>query len=38
MTPGIIAAKKRSVFYKVHEYTHDESSESYGHEAAEKIV
>ena len=37
MTPGIIAAKKRSVFYKVHEYTHDESSESYGHEAAEKM-
>ena len=34
MTPGINAAKKAKVAYKVHEYTHDPSNESYGLEAA----
>ena len=37
MTPGIIAAKKNKVSHWIHEYSHDESSESYGHEAAEKM-
>lgn len=37
MTPGIIAAKKNKISFTVHEYSHDESSASYGHEAAEKM-
>mgnify|MGYP000347165871 CR=1 FL=1 len=37
MTPGIIAAKKNKISHRVHEYCHDESSESYGLEAAEKM-
>ena len=37
MTPGINVAKKAKVAHKVHEYTHDSSSESYGLEAAEKL-
>lgn len=37
MTPGIIAAKKNKLSHRIHEYSHDESSESYGLEAAEKI-
>ena len=37
MTPGIDIAKKNKVSHRVHEYSHDESSESYGLEAAEKI-
>ena len=37
MTPGIITAKKSKVSYKLHEYHHDESAESYGLEAAEKM-
>jgi Cys-tRNA(Pro)/Cys-tRNA(Cys) deacylase len=37
MTPGINAAKKNKVSHKIHEYSHDESSESYGLEAAEKM-
>jgi len=37
MTPGINAAKKAKILYKIHEYTHDPSSESYGSEAAEKM-
>jgi len=37
MTPGINVAKKSSVPYRVHEYAHDESSESYGLEAAAKM-
>ena len=37
MTPGITAAKKAKIPHKVHEYSHDESSESYGLEAAEKM-
>jgi len=37
MTPGINVAKQRKITHKVHEYTHDPSSESYGLEAAEKL-
>jgi len=37
MTPGINVAKKNNVLYKIHEYTHEDSSESYGLEAAEKL-
>lgn len=37
MTPGINVAKKAKVAHKVHEYTHDPASESYGLEAAEKL-
>ena len=37
MTPGIEVAKKNKVPHKIHEYAHDESSESYGLEAAEKM-
>lgn len=38
MTPGINAVKKSKVSYKIHEYLHEESSESYGLEAAEKLA
>jgi Cys-tRNA(Pro)/Cys-tRNA(Cys) deacylase len=37
MTPAINAVKKHKISHKVHEYTHDESSQSYGQEAAEKM-
>lgn len=37
MTPGINLAKKAKISFKVHEYIHDPSSESYGLEAAEKL-
>lgn len=37
MTPGIIAAKKNKIAFTIHEYSHDESRTSYGHEAAEKM-
>jgi len=37
MTPAIITAKKNKVSHKIHEYSHDEASESYGLEAAEKM-
>jgi Cys-tRNA(Pro)/Cys-tRNA(Cys) deacylase len=37
MTPGITAAKKAKIPHRVHQYSHDESSESYGLEAAEKM-
>lgn len=37
MTPAINVAKKNKVIHKIHEYSHDESSESYGLEAAEKM-
>ena len=37
MTPGIIAADRAKVFYKVHEYAHDPSNTSYGTEAVEKM-
>lgn len=37
MTPGINIAKKNKISYRIHEYSHDESSKSYGLEAAEKM-
>ena len=37
MTPAIELAKKNNLAFKVLEYKHDESSESYGMEAAEKL-
>lgn len=37
MTPAINLAKKKKIAFKVHEYTHDAASESYGLEAAEKL-
>lgn len=37
MTPGIKIAKKNKIPHRVHEYTHDASSESYGLEAADKL-
>lgn len=36
MAAGINVAKKNKVSCRIHEYSHDESSEFYGHEAAEK--
>ena len=37
MTPGINAAKKAKIFYRIHEYSHDSSNKSYGSEAAAKM-
>lgn len=37
MTPGINTAKRANIFYRVHEYSHDPKSDSYGAEAAEKM-
>lgn len=37
MTPGIDVARKNKIPHEIHAYSHDESSESYGLEAAEKI-
>lgn len=37
MTPGINAAKRSKISHKIHEYSHDELSESYGLEAAKKM-
>ncbi len=37
MTPGINAAKKARIRYKVHEYSHDAGGKAYGTEAAEKM-
>lgn len=37
MTPGINQAKKAKIPYKVHEYAHDPSCNSYGSEAALKL-
>lgn len=37
MTPGINTARKAKIPHKVHEYTHDSTSDSYGLEAAEKL-
>ena len=37
MTPGINIARQAKITYKVHEYTHDASGESYGLEAAHKL-
>ncbi|MRJ44617.1 Cys-tRNA(Pro) deacylase [Idiomarina loihiensis] len=37
MTPAIDVARKNKISFKVHEYSHDPASESYGGEAAEKL-
>ena len=37
MTPAIDVARKNKISFKVHEYSHDPASESYGDEAAEKL-
>lgn len=37
MTPGINAAKKSKIDYKVHEYTHDPTNRNFGEEASEKL-
>ncbi|MCK7458907.1 Cys-tRNA(Pro) deacylase [Idiomarina aminovorans] len=37
MTPAIDFTRKSQVSFKVHEYSHEPASESYGHEAAEKL-
>jgi Cys-tRNA(Pro)/Cys-tRNA(Cys) deacylase len=37
MTPAINEVKKHKVSHKVHEYSHDDASASYGLEAAEKM-
>lgn len=37
MTPGIDVAKKAKIAHKIHEYSHDPASESYGLEAAGKL-
>ncbi|MDV6328923.1 Cys-tRNA(Pro) deacylase [Idiomarina sp. Sol25] len=38
MTPAIDIARKSRISFKVHEYSHDPASESYGDEAAEKLA
>lgn len=37
MTPAITLAKQKKLDYKIHEYTHEATAESYGLEAAEKL-
>jgi len=37
MTPGIKLARQHKITHRLHEYVHDESNESYGLEAAEKL-
>ncbi len=37
MTPAINAAKKKKIFYRVHQYVHDPAHDSYGKEAAENL-
>ena len=37
MTPGVNAVRKSKVPHRIHEYSHDDSSESYGLEAAVKM-
>jgi Cys-tRNA(Pro)/Cys-tRNA(Cys) deacylase len=37
MTPGINVVRKAGIAHEVHEYSHDDSCESYGLEAAEKL-
>ena len=37
MTPAINTAKQNNVIYKVHEYLHVSTNESYGEEAAKKL-
>ena len=36
-TPAIAAAERAGIAFRVHEYEHDEASESYGLEAVEKM-
>jgi len=38
MTPAINFVKKSKIDYKIHEYHHDSSEESYGLEAAKKLL
>ena len=38
MTPGIKLLEKNAIAHRVHAYSHDASSESYGCEAAEKLA
>jgi Cys-tRNA(Pro)/Cys-tRNA(Cys) deacylase len=37
MTPAVNQAKKAGISFRIHEYSHDPSTESYGLEAAEKL-
>ena len=37
MTPAVKTAKKAKIDFKIHEYSHDPSADSYGQEAAEKL-
>ena len=37
MTPAINTAKRAKIAYRIHEYDHDPSAESYGDEAAAKL-
>jgi len=37
MPPAIVAVERAGIFHKIHEYSHDQSGESYGLEAAEKM-
>jgi len=37
MTPAINVAKTKNIFYHIHAYIHDTTSESYGDEAAQKL-
>ncbi len=37
MTPAISVVEKNKITHKIHEYTHDPASQSYGLEAAEKL-
>lgn len=37
MTPAINQAKKSGIAFRIHEYSHDAATESYGLEAAEKL-
>lgn len=38
MTPAIDCAKKNKIAYKIYEYEHNPSAETYGEEAAEKLA
>ncbi len=37
MTPAINTARKAKIDFKIHEYSHDPRTDSYGQEAAEKL-
>lgn len=37
MTPAITVAQEAGIFYKIHEYAHDASSDSLGEDAAAKL-